>query len=261
MSVLHRASGSLSSLSVSCNIAAINTPDSATSLSVRVSGLFVSWWPAYRSHSVCRATNKNDKTTLWRSIYQASIGRICIANNIQIWRSSQLWKGYEPVFDFNLCNVLLTLKNNFSFGNFPVLLIWHTSNAISGYVWVDTHIILLVSFFNSVFSSWLSLSFFHKALPFFMSFGDIDETYIFWSIVIPSFVSLTPNPQNLNVPLWCIPTLNIFSIPRSDFSETNNFHKIQSHLNGLPEYSSSYQLHPAKETVIVLCTHYSLLVS
>ena len=42
-----------------------------------------------------------------------------------------------------------------------------------------------------------------------MSIGDVDEVNRFWSIVIPSFVHLTPNTQNLEVPFSCVPTLNI----------------------------------------------------
>ena len=75
----------------------------------------------------------------------------------------------EPVLGFNFCSALLASKSNFTFGNFPILLIQHITNAISGCVWVDTYIIWTVSLFNSVFSSWLSSSFFLKNHPFFIS--------------------------------------------------------------------------------------------
>ena len=72
-----------------------------------------------------------------------------------------------------------------------------------------THIIWPANLFRSVFSYWLNSSFFLKNLPFFMSIGDIDEANRFWYIVIPSFVHLTPNTQNLEVLFSCVPTLNI----------------------------------------------------
>ena len=40
----------------------------------------------------------------------------------------------ETVLDFNFCSALLASKSNFTFGNFPVLLIQHTSNATLGRV-------------------------------------------------------------------------------------------------------------------------------
>ena len=125
--------------------------------------------------------------------------------------------------------------------------------------WVDTHIIEPVSFFNSVFSSWLSSLFFLKNLSFFISIGDIDETYRFWSIVISSFVCLTPNTQNLNVPLSCVPTLNIllkFSnhifLKQIIFTE---YKVIHLHCQNTHQVTSCIM---PKKQCIVLCTHYSL---
>ena len=84
---------------------------------------------------------------------------------------------------------------------------------------------------------------------FFMSIGHINEAYQFWSIVKRYFVFLTPNTTNLKVLNSCAPTFNIIFILRSHFSEIYHFHRIWNHLLALPEYSPSYQLHHAKETV------------
>ena len=77
MSILQRTSNNLSRVNISCSMAAINTPASAASLNIRVTepnGLLVTllsffWWLVYRSHSIHSATNKDDKTTLWGSIF------------------------------------------------------------------------------------------------------------------------------------------------------------------------------------------------
>ena len=156
----------------------------------------VFWWP-YWSHFVHSATNKDDKTTLCGSILVPSIDSICIVHNIQTCWFSQQWKGYRT-FDFHFSSDLLTSNSNFPFGDFPVVLILCISKDISGQVWVATHIIRPVIHFRSVFYSWLNS--FVKNLPLFMSIRDIDEAYRFWSIVIPSFVSLTPNLQNMKIP-------------------------------------------------------------
>ena len=72
---------------------------------------------------------------------------------------------------------------------------------------------LAISFDMTVFldlSSPLdSTYFFLKDLPFLMSIGDIDEAFRFLFIVIPFFVCLTLNPQNLKIPFSYVPVLNI----------------------------------------------------
>ena len=92
LSVLQEILGKLGNLNISCSMAAINALVSAASLRWLDSLLQVKffWRPAYKSHSVHFATNKDDKITLWGSIIQASIDGIWIANNIQIQKFSQL---------------------------------------------------------------------------------------------------------------------------------------------------------------------------
>ena len=134
-------------------------------------------------------------------------------------------KDIESVFDINFSNDLLVLNSNFTFRDFPVLLIPYTSNDTLGRVWVATYILWSVSLFKSVFS-WHNSSFFLKDLPFFMSLGDIDEAYRFSSIGISSFAYSTPNYQNLKVIFSSVPTSNIL------FNSEITFHwNVSFHLN------------------------------
>ena len=60
-----------------------------------------------------------------------------------------------------------------------------------------------------------------------MSTGDVDEANRCWSIVIPSFVCLTPNSRNLKVPFSYVLTLNILF----NSLEMYHFCKIWNHLH------------------------------